>query len=225
MKNNDEHPNLGRQSQRNGRNELPKADREFLDDIDHHNLQILRLATKVYADNLRFQAGSRVLEIGPPRRKKADNSPIFEANPEWFYDLRSSSRDQFDYFDLDSDPAVGADFTGDLGSESLEVPKGFFDEVVCFSVLEHIPNLPQAVNNLFSFLRPRGVLHVITPWDLRFHGPRPDCWRISDDAYEYLLSPRSDSVEISKIENPFRPLSPVGLLVRAVKALGDKAID
>lgn len=186
-------------------------------DLDERNLQLLRIATKCHAENLAFDAGAKVLEVGPPRPRKAKNSAVFRANPEWFYDLRSGSVNQYEYYDLDMDPMVSADFCGDLGSSTLTIPKSFFDYVICFSVLEHVPNLNQAVLNLFDTLKPGGVAHIITPWDLRFHGPRPDCWRISDDAYEYLLSPYASMIKITKIDNPLRPLSPVGLIVEAVK--------
>ncbi len=187
-------------------------------DLDERNLQSLRAATKLHAESLQFDAGSKVLEVGPPRPHKAKNSAVFQSNPEWFYDLRGRGDNQYEYYDLDLDPLVSADFTGDLGSASLNIPTSYFDYVLCFSVLEHVPNLAQAVLNIFGILKPSGVAHIITPWDLRFHGPRPDCWRISDDAYEYLLAPYTANIEITKIENPLRPLSPVGLIVKAVKS-------
>ena len=186
-------------------------------DLDNQNLGLLRAATKQYALNLKFPPRSKVLEVGPPRQAAANNSPIFQVNPDWYYDLRAVSNGVYAYFDLDLDPKAHPDFVGDLGSPNLNAPVSFFDSIICFSVLEHVPNLNQAVINVFSMLKPGGAAHFITPWDLRFHGPRPDCWRISDDAYDFLLAPYASSVEITKIENPVRPLSPVGLIVRAAK--------
>ncbi len=170
--------------------------------------------------NLDLTRNDKVLEIGPNRRFGALNSKIFELMPETFFDLRTRiDRDGFQYWDLDSDPAVGSDFIGDLGSSTLLLPKEFFNVVVAFSVLEHTGNLIQAISNIRSSMVVGGVLHIITPWDLRFHGPRPDMWRISDDGYEFLLRDHFRLDAVLKLTNVFRQLSPVGIYVKAVRTL------
>lgn len=199
--------------------------RKRYSNLDALNLYILRSATKRYAVSLDFPSGSRVLEIGPARLTGAKNSPVFRSFHETFYDVRAMSQVQgFEYFDMDLDPAVGAKFCGDIGQSEHGLPENMFDYVLCFSVLEHVPNLPLAVSNLFQSMKPGAELHIITPWDLRFHGPRPDCWRISDDAYQYLLEPYAGEISIQRIPGEHRPLSPVGLIVKAVKLSSEEAI-
>ena len=185
---------------------------------DDKNLFKLREFSKQMLEKLRIDSGDRILEIGPNRLVGAKNSPVFEKHPTTFFDLSSRCPEEdFSYFDLDIDPEVSPSFLGDISSAALSLPVNYFDKIICFSVLEHVFDIRTAIDNLQAALKPGGDCHIITPWDLRFHGPRPDCWRISDDAYRLLLEPIFDEVSIHQIPNSRRPLSPVGLYVVATK--------
>ena len=185
---------------------------------DEANLLRLREFTKARLIDIMFQPSDKVLEIGPSRSEGAVNSPVFLRYPGTYFDLKSRSvSSRFEYFDLDIDPGVNPTYLGDISKRESPLPSGVFDKIICFSVLEHIFDIQTAVDNIALALRREGELHIITPWDLRFHGPRPDCWRISDDAYRLLLTPVFREVVIHKIPNPARPLSPVGLYVIAKK--------
>ena len=161
-------------------------------------------------------AASPVLEIGPSVLEGAKNSAVFSENTKWFIDGRSEFQKlSKDYFTLDIDPTVGADFTGSIEDDVTAYVKGTFNSVVCFSVLEHCKNPFKVVESIHKILNPGGTAYFLTPWDLRFHGPRPDCWRISDDGYEALLGSLFSIKLIEKFKNPNRPLSPHALFVIA----------
>lgn len=44
------------------------------------------------------------------------------------------------------------------------VPKEGFDVITCFDVLEHVPNPPEMVRTLASWLRPGGLLYISAPF-------------------------------------------------------------
>ena len=185
---------------------------------DERNLLKLREFSKECLEDLTISPNERVLEIGPNRLVGAENSPVFERYPTTFFDLSSRSLEGgFKYFDLDIDPNVNPSYLGDISSKNLSLPANSYDKVICFSVLEHVFDIRTAIHNMQVSLKRGGECHIITPWDLRFHGPRPDCWRISDDAYRLLLEPTFTKVSIRQIPNPRRPLSPVGIYVVATK--------
>jgi SAM-dependent methyltransferase len=52
--------------------------------------------------------------------------------------------------------------TGDVES-GLEYEPGRFDRILAIHVLEHLPNLPAALQELHRLLRPGGVLSVVLP--------------------------------------------------------------
>jgi trans-aconitate methyltransferase len=47
--------------------------------------------------------------------------------------------------------------------ENLDLPKNYFNRVVAIHVLEHLLDLPKALNNIYSLLTPLGFLEVIIP--------------------------------------------------------------
>ena len=52
-----------------------------------------------------------------------------------------------------------------------------FDKVICSEVLEHIPDYPGALREIYRFLKPGGVFAASVP---RF-GPEWLCWALSDE--------------------------------------------
>jgi hypothetical protein len=66
---------------------------------------------------------------------------------------------------------------------------------------------------LDRILAPGGLAFIATPWNFRFHGPRPDCWRISDDGYAALFAetPRLEIVDLVKNGVASQPLHPASI--------------
>ncbi len=46
-----------------------------------------------------------------------------------------------------------------------DIPYEFFDVVVCLEVLEHLPDPPEAINNIYKFLKTNGVVLVTESFD------------------------------------------------------------
>lgn len=187
--------------------------------IDDDNLAALREFTLNKSKALLEERFQSLLEIGPPRMSGALNSPIYQMNSSWYFDLKAACEEiGIRYRSLDMDPETSPDILGVLDSESLNVGSGnraAFERVVCFSVLEHCTNPFIAVQNITKLLCLGGEVLFITPWDFRFHGPRPDCWRISDDGYRSLLKTDYEITCIEYLEQIDRPLSPVAIFCSA----------
>jgi SAM-dependent methyltransferase len=58
-------------------------------------------------------------------------------------------------------PAVRV-IVGDC-QERIELPDGYVDRVLAIHVLEHLPNLPKALDQIHRVLRPTGFLSVVIP--------------------------------------------------------------
>ena len=187
---------------------------------DNLNLELLRKFTVEKSNNLRFDASDTVIEVGPPRLKEALNSPVYLDHPEWFFDLEKRCTDMgASYASLDLDSGVNPTYLGSLEDPLLDLPSNHFTSVICYSILEHCQDLVSAVRNISKCLKPGSEAHFLTPWDLRFHGPRPDCWRISDDGYRWLLKDDFEIDEIEYLKQDGRELSPIAIYVRARKKI------
>ena len=186
--------------------------------IDDLNLELLRKFTIEKSAALEYSAEDFVLEIGPPRLENALNSPVFINHPEWYFSVQEACQVAgARYASLDLDPGVNPTYLGSLEDPELKLPTNQFTSVVCFSILEHCQDLASAVRNICKSMIPESRVHFLTPWDLRFHGPRPDCWRISDDGYRWLLRDSFEIEEIEYLNQVDRQLSPVAIYVRARK--------
>src|SRR5207253_2009260 len=65
---------------------------------------------------------------------------------------------------LDNDPKSTCDYHQDIADRvNLADVMPTFDLVLCTSVLEHVTDIPQAKQNLVSFVRPCGYLVVTVP--------------------------------------------------------------
>ena len=58
-------------------------------------------------------------------------------------------------------PAVHV-IVGDC-QENIDFPDGYFDRVLAIHVLEHLPNLPKALDQIQRLLRPEGFFSVLIP--------------------------------------------------------------
>jgi hypothetical protein len=109
--------------------------------------------------------------------------------------------------DASTKPDIVADFTC---ADELVVPKSIGTAILLNS-LEHMPRVWETSRILQMILKPGGRAFMLTPWNLRFHGPRPDCWPISDDGYRALFPPPFVIESLEKIPCPDRLLSPIGI--------------
>lgn len=185
---------------------------------DEINLRLLREFTLEKSNALRINLSDSILEIGPPRIVDALNSPIYERNPDWYFDLEEKCNVAgASYMSLDMDEGVKPNILGSLEDAELELPLETFDQVICYSILEHCQDLVRSIENIRKSLKRNGQVHFLTPWDLRFHGPRPDCWRISDDGYRWLLRDKFEILDIEYLQQRERELSPIAIYVNARK--------
>jgi hypothetical protein len=182
-------------------------------DIDQIYLTILRDATAAFLQDVFAYKNlfGPVLEVGPMTRQGL-NSPIYSVLPDTFVDSRAAIQARgLNYISLDIDPTAEPDICCDLLDVQSHLPAHSVGAVILMSCLEHMPRVFEVPRLLRELLVPGGTVFVLTPWNLRFHGPRPDCWRISDDGYKALFGTDFDIVSIDKIPAPGRPLSPVGI--------------
>jgi hypothetical protein len=184
-------------------------------DVDSIYLKILRDATKSYLKKIcTFEnIDGPVLEVGP-MTKAGKNSPIYGLLPDTYYDSRNELTSRgLEYISVDIDSKASPDICCDFLSLGKRVPEGSIGTIILLSVIEHIPKLFEVPNVINYLLKSKGRAYILTPWNLRFHGPRPDCWRISDDGYIALFSEHFNILNLNKIEAPGRPLSPVGISI------------
>lgn len=182
--------------------------------IDESLLYALRKATKSFIESIarRTDLMDPILEVGPMTSGGALNSPVFQRMPDTFVDSRSLFvSGGHSYRSLDVDPASNPDVVGDFACADDYFGHGSIGTVVLLSCLEHMPKFWNVPKILQTILKPGGRAFILTPWNLRFHGPRPDCWRISDDGYRALFADGFEIESLEQIPCPGRPLSPIGL--------------
>ncbi len=117
---------------------------------------------------------------------------------------------------LDIDPKSNATYIEDLCSQNFTLDSNKYDYVVCTEVLEHTLQPFQAVNNIFNILKPGGITFVSTPFNLRIHGPLPDCWRFTEHGLRELFK-KFDILELNPLEAPDRFLMPIQYTLIAAK--------
>jgi len=109
---------------------------------------------------------------------------------------------------LDIDPRAGATYTGDICRHNAALADGVFDLIVCTEVLEHTLQPFAAAAELRRLLRPGGFLFVSVPFNLRIHGPLPDCWRFTEHGLRALFADW-EIVQLEALECPGRFLMPI----------------
>jgi hypothetical protein len=176
---------------------------------------LLRLVREGTRDFLREIAARTdllepILEVGPMTRNDAENSPVFERMPDTFVDSRELFAGR-QYKSLDIDASAQPDVVGDFANADQLFEPESVGTVILMSCLEHMPRVWDVPKSLARMLKPGGRAFMLTPWNLRFHGPRPDCWRISDDGYRALFEDGFQIESIDTVATPGRPLSPAAM--------------
>jgi SAM-dependent methyltransferase len=125
-----------------------------------------------YQQKLLRQYGSEftgnVIEIGCERKY---NHARFFPNVERFR-CTNVAREYDEYLDV---------------TRMQDVPDNSQDGYVLISVLEHVFELPTALNEIHRTLKPGGRLLVAIPYAFGHHDER-DYWRLSRDAFEELFT-------------------------------------
>jgi SAM-dependent methyltransferase len=118
---------------------------------------------------------------------------------------------------LDIDRASAATYHADLCATNAFISGSRYDIIVCTEVLEHVLNPFSAIAEIARLLKPGGRLLATSPFDLRIHGPLPDCWRFTEHGWRALLQ-GFDNIRIQSLDNPERFLMPLHYAVSANKA-------
>jgi SAM-dependent methyltransferase len=151
-----------------------------------------------FLNRLKFP-GAKVLEIGP-----SDSLKIRELIPECHYKCSDIvKRDD-------------VDFQMDLSLPEYVEVEDKFDIVICAEVLEHVVDPFAAIQTISYLLNPGGAIISTTPFNLRIHGPVPDCWRFTEFGLRVLYR-NFDIIEINKLDTPDRPLFPLHYSLLALK--------
>ena len=62
---------------------------------------------------------------------------------------------------------------------SLGFPDGYFNAIVCWSVLEHVPEPERAIAEMRRVLKPGGAIWVQLPFLFPYHPDPQDYWRVT----------------------------------------------
>jgi len=180
---------------------------------DEGLLRVLREETRGFLESIaaREDILEPILEVGP-MASHGPLSGVFHRMPETFIDSRKLFRRAGKkYLSVDVDASPGVDILSDFTCLDSKVEEESIGTSILLSCLEHMPRLWDVPRVLHKILKKGGRAFMLTPWNLRFHGPRPDCWRISDDGYQALFGDGFVIESLEKIGCPGRPLSPVGI--------------
>lgn len=75
---------------------------------------------------------------------------------------------------------------GDL--QNLCFKPSSVDGIVCLGVLEHVPDIERAWNEMSRVVRPGGHLMLMMPFMLGYHGAPHDYWRLTQAGIERLMA-------------------------------------
>jgi SAM-dependent methyltransferase len=140
------------------------------------------------------------LDIGP--QKDGYSTKLFSKN--------------FDYRTLDINPDSNADIIANI-CWMPEILSETFNAIICTEVVEHTKNPFSAIAELHRILKPGGYLLLTTPFNLRIHGPSPDCWRFTEEGLKILLEPEFEIIELRSIVPLLRREMPIHYTVIAQK--------
>ena len=158
----------------------------------------LRKAVKDFLLRIKdFAPQSPIIEVG----RMLTEGKVYDEFPQFYVDTTSLFAGST-LIHLDIDPATKPDVCTNIVNVDQHFAPNSVGAVLLLHVLEHVTEFWKVPAKLRTILKPGGLVFVQTPWNFRFHGPRPDCWRISDDGYEALFKDCLTIKELEKV-NPF----------------------
>jgi SAM-dependent methyltransferase len=171
--------------------------------IDIDNLKRIRKNVSLFIGDCarKYDAiGRVVLDIAPQNHE--GSAPYFK----------------FAHIDtLDIDPESNATFIADICQDNSSIiPNNTYDFIVCTEVLEHTLQPFHAATEIHRLLKPGGLAFVTVPFNLRIHGPLPDCWRITEYGLRSIFN-NFKVVEINALEAKDRFLMPIHYTLIAEK--------
>jgi SAM-dependent methyltransferase len=177
-------------------------------------LHLLRAATKKFMEELwdRTDIQGPVLEIGPTD----PNSNVFKKMPETYIDVGEIIRKkELEYTTGDIAPGPGVDHVIDITDLKSSFAAKTFGTIICNSVLEHVVAPWKVSKQLSHILKCNGKVLMVSPYAVRLHGPRPDCWRISDDGFQALFGEEFNITRMEKVGK--ESLNPAAFIVEMSK--------
>lgn len=124
----------------------------------------------------------KIVEVG----KSIPEGKVYEQYPQFYIDTKELFSPR-PVVQIDIDASTKPDICCDIIDIDKYFDHGTVGAVVLMHVLEHVRKFWLVPQKLHNILVPGGLVFIQTPWNFRFHGPRPDCWRISDDGYQSLF--------------------------------------
>lgn len=124
-------------------------------------LREVRKATKWFIE--RFKFNGKTLELSPA---DVETMPF----PEFQYKLEYEGTLEFVNSERDFFRMVGQ-----------------YDSLIALNVFEHTSWINGVPVKVDSLLKPGGRVYILIPFNLRFHGPKPDMWRITDTGLRNLF--------------------------------------
>jgi len=117
-----------------------------------------------------------------------------------------------EYTGVDLRAGPGVDTVADLAASPLA--SGSVGTLLCLETLEHVFELPRALEEVQRMLAPGGLLVASTPFHFHIHAHPDDYWRLTPSAWARLLAPYA-AWRVGAVGVPSRPHT---VLVLAVKA-------
>lgn len=138
-----------------------------------------------------------IVEVG----KMVKMGKNYEQFPEFYVDTKELFINK-QVIQMDIDSSTNPDICDDIVNIDNHFTSENVGAIIMLHVLEHVTEFWKIPEKLSNILKPGGMVFIQTPWNFRFHGPRPDCWRISDDGYNVLFKDYFEVVLLEKY-NPF----------------------
>jgi SAM-dependent methyltransferase len=90
----------------------------------------------------------------------------------------------YEVVDITAGPKV--DYVCDI-HDAANLPKNYFDSIICTQVFEHLENPQKAALALFKILAPKGVVLLTAPFINPIHYMPTDFWRYTPEGLELVL--------------------------------------
>jgi hypothetical protein len=146
----------------------------------------------------------KIVEVG----KSVPEGKVYEQYPQFYVNTKELVAPR-ELVQIDIDPLTEPDICCDIIEIDKHFDTGTVGAVILMHVLEHVKKFWLVPQKLHSILVPGGLVFIQTPWNFRFHGPRPDCWRISDDGYQALFDQGFEFVSLEQYNPMNEYLHPI----------------